>query len=138
MKRRFIEIDNVVNNDVAACGAQVANVLRELCLARVGCGKEKLCAGRQIVNDLDAIESLGVIPILGDYLEEAGAARHNTARVARDLMQIMSDQPKRDRAPGSQELAVRSRLDTSPRLAISTSAQFTPLVFPASQFTRNL
>ena len=36
----------------------------------------------QIVNDLDAIEALGVIPVLGDYLEEAGVARHNTARVA--------------------------------------------------------
>ena len=42
----------------------------------------------QILNDLDAIEALGVIPVLGDYLEEAGAARHNTARVAHDLMQL--------------------------------------------------
>jgi uncharacterized cofD-like protein len=43
----------------------------------------------QIVNDLDAVEALGVIPVLGDYLEvEAGVARHNTARVARDLMQL--------------------------------------------------
>jgi len=42
----------------------------------------------QIVNDLDAIEALGVIPVLGDYLEEAGVARHNTARVARDVMQL--------------------------------------------------
>jgi uncharacterized cofD-like protein len=45
----------------------------------------------QIVNDLDAIEALGVIPILGDYLEEAGVARHNTARVALDLMQIAAE-----------------------------------------------
>jgi uncharacterized cofD-like protein len=42
----------------------------------------------QIVADLDAIEALGVIPVLGDYLEEAGVARHNTARVARDLLQL--------------------------------------------------
>src|SRR2546423_761074 len=42
----------------------------------------------QILNDLDAIEALGVIAVLGDYLEEAGAARHNTARVAHDLMQL--------------------------------------------------
>jgi 2-phospho-L-lactate transferase/gluconeogenesis factor (CofD/UPF0052 family) len=34
--------------------------------------------GCQIVADLDAIESMGVIPVLGDYLEEAGVARHNT------------------------------------------------------------
>ena len=42
----------------------------------------------QIVNDLDAIEAMGVVPVLGDYIEEAGVARHNTARVARDLMQL--------------------------------------------------
>jgi uncharacterized cofD-like protein len=42
----------------------------------------------QIVADLDAIEALGVIPVLGDYLEEAGVARHNTARVASDLVQL--------------------------------------------------
>jgi len=44
----------------------------------------------QIVADLDAIEALGVIPVLGDYLEEEGVARHNTARVASDLMQLGS------------------------------------------------
>jgi uncharacterized cofD-like protein len=51
----------------------------------------------QIVNDLDAIEALGVIPILSDYLEEAGVARHNTARVARDLMQIAAEHPREQR-----------------------------------------
>jgi uncharacterized cofD-like protein len=44
----------------------------------------------QIVADLDAIEALGVIPVLGDYLEQDGVARHNTACVARDLMQLGS------------------------------------------------
>src|SRR6202043_872277 len=44
----------------------------------------------QIVNDLDAIEAMGVIPVLGDYLEEGDVARHNTARVANDLMQLVS------------------------------------------------
>ncbi len=47
--------------------------------------KEGAC---QIVADLDAIEALGVIPVLGDYLEEDGVARHNTARVANDIMQL--------------------------------------------------
>lgn len=42
----------------------------------------------QIVADLEAIEALGVIPVLGDYLEEAGVARHNTTRVATDLIQF--------------------------------------------------
>jgi 2-phospho-L-lactate transferase/gluconeogenesis factor (CofD/UPF0052 family) len=50
----------------------------------------------QIVADLDAIEALGVIPVLGDYLEEAGVARHNTARVASDLVQLGS-QPLSER-----------------------------------------
>jgi len=49
----------------------------------------------QIVNDLDAIEALGVIPVLGDYLDEGGVARHNTARVARDLMEIAGQQSRR-------------------------------------------
>lgn len=44
----------------------------------------------QIVNDLDAIEAMGVIPVLGDYLEEAGVARHNTTNVAKDLLQLAS------------------------------------------------
>src|SRR3984957_8387087 len=46
----------------------------------------------QIVNDLDAIEALGVIPVLGDYLEEAGVARHNTSLVAQDLMRLAAQQ----------------------------------------------
>lgn len=52
----------------------------------------------QIVNDLDAIEALGVIPVLGDYLEEAGVARHNTTRVAHDLMQLASHHQREERA----------------------------------------
>src|SRR5580700_2464157 len=51
----------------------------------------------QIVTDLDAIEALGVIPVLGDYLEEAGVARHNTSRVARDLMHLASEHPREER-----------------------------------------
>jgi len=52
----------------------------------------------QIVNDLDAIEALGVIPVLGDYLDEGGVARHNTSRVARDLMHLVAQRPIRERA----------------------------------------
>jgi uncharacterized cofD-like protein len=48
----------------------------------------------QIVNDLDAIEALGVIPVLGDYLDEGGVARHETTRVARDLMEIAAQHPR--------------------------------------------
>jgi uncharacterized cofD-like protein len=52
----------------------------------------------QIVNDLDEVEALGVIPVLGDYLEEAGVARHNTSRVSRDLLGMVGQHPKRDRS----------------------------------------
>jgi uncharacterized cofD-like protein len=44
-----------------------------------------------IVADLEAVESLGVVPVLGDYLDEAGVARHATDQVARDLLQIAND-----------------------------------------------
>jgi uncharacterized cofD-like protein len=45
--------------------------------------------GSQIEADVDAIQALGVKVIRGDYLEEvAGVARHATARVARDLLQL--------------------------------------------------
>jgi uncharacterized cofD-like protein len=49
----------------------------------------------QIVNDLEAIEELGVLPVLGDYLEDDGVARHNTANVARDLIQLAVQHPHR-------------------------------------------
>jgi uncharacterized cofD-like protein len=55
----------------------------------------------QIVADLDAIKALGVIPVLGDYLEEGNVARHNTARLATDLIQLGSQ-------AGSSERKVRS------------------------------
>src|SRR5216684_6226134 len=48
----------------------------------------------QIVADLHAIEALGVIPVLGDHLEEhAGVARHNTTRVAHDLLELVAQVP---------------------------------------------
>src|ERR1700674_2109163 len=52
----------------------------------------------QIVADLHAIEALGVIPVLGEHLEEhAGVARHNTTRVAHDLLQLVAQAPGTDR-----------------------------------------
>jgi uncharacterized cofD-like protein len=52
----------------------------------------------QIVADLDAIEAMGVCPVLGDYLEEGAVARHATDRVARDLMTLMAQAPERQTA----------------------------------------
>jgi uncharacterized cofD-like protein len=47
----------------------------------------------QIVNDLDAIEAMGVIPVLGDYMEEAGVARHNFTRAAHDVLELAMEPP---------------------------------------------
>jgi len=47
----------------------------------------------QIVNDLEAVEALGVIPVLGDYLEEAGVARHNFTRAAHDVLELAAQRP---------------------------------------------
>src|SRR5437016_2066250 len=52
--------------------------------------KYALEGATQIVADLEAIEELGVCPVLGDYLEEAGVARHATDHVARDLLQLVA------------------------------------------------
>jgi uncharacterized cofD-like protein len=49
-----------------------------------------------IVADLDAIEKMGVCPVLGDYLAEGEVARHDTARVAKDLLELAL-QPAADR-----------------------------------------
>jgi uncharacterized cofD-like protein len=48
----------------------------------------------QIVNDLDTIEAMGVIPVLGDYLEEARVARHNFTRAAHDVLELASQTPR--------------------------------------------
>jgi uncharacterized cofD-like protein len=42
-----------------------------------------------IVVDLDQIETMSVTAIVGDYLEEAGVARHATDKVAADLMELI-------------------------------------------------
>jgi uncharacterized cofD-like protein len=45
-------------------------------------------AAEQIEPDVVSIEALGVKPVLGDYLDESGVARHATARVTRDLLAL--------------------------------------------------
>jgi uncharacterized cofD-like protein len=55
----------------------------------------------QIVADLEAIEALGVCPVLGDYLDEGTVARHATDRVAQDLMALMTQAPERQSASRS-------------------------------------
>jgi uncharacterized cofD-like protein len=53
----------------------------------------------QIVADLEAIEALGVCPVLGDYLDEGAVARHATDRVAQDIMALMAQAPERQALP---------------------------------------
>jgi hypothetical protein len=36
---------------------------------------------------------MGVIPVLGDYLEEAGVARHNFTRAAHDVLDLAMQTP---------------------------------------------
>lgn len=49
----------------------------------------------QIIADLEAVEHLGCCPVLGDYLEEGEVARHATAAVARDLLDLAQRTPGR-------------------------------------------
>src|SRR3989441_2073992 len=55
--------------------------------------KYALEGAAQIVADLDAVEQLGVCPVLGDHLDEGLVARHATDRVARDLLELASHAP---------------------------------------------
>jgi uncharacterized cofD-like protein len=57
--------------------------------------KYALEGASQIVVDLEAVEALGVCPLLGEYLEEGVVARHATDRVAHDLMALMAQAPHR-------------------------------------------
>jgi 2-phospho-L-lactate transferase/gluconeogenesis factor (CofD/UPF0052 family) len=49
----------------------------------------------QIEVDLEAIEELGVCPLLGDYLDAGLVARHATDKIAHDLMALMAQSPER-------------------------------------------
>jgi uncharacterized cofD-like protein len=50
--------------------------------------KYALESASQIVADLEVIETMGVCPVLGDYLLEEGVARHDTDLVAKDLLNM--------------------------------------------------
>jgi uncharacterized cofD-like protein len=57
--------------------------------------KYALEGASQIVADLEAIEAMGVCPVLGDYLSEDTVARHATDRVAADLLELASQAPRK-------------------------------------------
>src|ERR1700685_716732 len=50
--------------------------------------KYALEGATQVVADEEAIKELGVVPVMGDYLDEGEVARHATDRIARDLMEL--------------------------------------------------
>jgi uncharacterized cofD-like protein len=50
--------------------------------------KYALEGATQVVVDLEKIKELGVTPVLGDYLGEGVVARHDTARIASDLLRL--------------------------------------------------
>jgi uncharacterized cofD-like protein len=56
----------------------------------------------QIVADLEAIEAMGVHPVMGDYLDEGTTARHATDRVARDLLELVV-KAQSERQPASRD-----------------------------------
>src|SRR5262245_65301538 len=53
MERRLGEIDDVIDDNVAARGAQGADVVGETLDAVEGGGEEELRAGRHVVDDLE-------------------------------------------------------------------------------------
>jgi len=55
--------------------------------------KYALEGASQIVADLDAIEAMGVCPVLGDYLCEDRVARHDTGQLATDLLELAVQAP---------------------------------------------
>jgi uncharacterized cofD-like protein len=61
--------------------------------------KYALEGASQIEADLDAIEALGVCPVLGDHLYEDNVARHNFEHVAKDLLEITVQAPSRSSSP---------------------------------------
>lgn len=60
--------------------------------------KYALEGAAQVVVDEEAIRELGVIPVLGDYLDEREVARHDTARIAQDLMELALKKQSNQRA----------------------------------------
>jgi hypothetical protein len=50
--------------------------------------KYALEGAAQVIVDKEAIRELGVTPVLGDYLDEREVARHDTGRIANDLMEL--------------------------------------------------
>jgi len=66
--------------------------------------KYALEGAAQVVVDEEAIEALGVRPILGDYLDEGEVARHDTDRIARDLMELAAQARSREGSASTRQV----------------------------------
>jgi uncharacterized cofD-like protein len=71
--------------------------------------KYALEGASQIVADLEAIERLGVCPVLGEYLEEASVARHANERVACDLIDVAIQAMDRRKSNSTRAASVAAR-----------------------------
>ena len=71
--------------------------------------KYSLEGASQIVVDLEAIEALGVCPVLGDYLFEDGVARHNTDQLAKDLLDLTIQAPSGSHSRTGEHIRPSSR-----------------------------
>ncbi len=63
--------------------------------------KYALEGASQIVADVEALEAMGVCPVLGEYLSEDTVARHATDRVATDLLALAIQAPKKHKRASS-------------------------------------
>lgn len=77
-------------NDHARCQLFDYALINQAALSSELKAKYALEGASQIVADLEAIEALGVCPIVGDYLFEDGVARHNTDALAEDLLALLA------------------------------------------------
>jgi uncharacterized cofD-like protein len=60
--------------------------------------KYALEGAAQVVVDEETIRELGVTPVLGDYLDEREVVRHDTGRIAQDLMELVLKKQSSSRA----------------------------------------
>ena len=77
-------------NEHAGCQLFHYALLNNRAASRELKAKYALEGATQIVVDTKEIEALGVRPVLANYLEEDGVARHNTERLIWDLLEIAS------------------------------------------------
>jgi uncharacterized cofD-like protein len=67
--------------------------------------KYALEGAAQVVTDCEAVGDLGVQPVLGDYLGEGEVARHDTDRIAGDLLKLV--QQTREAASATERVSSR-------------------------------